>query len=766
MAFKCLNTCQNNHHEEDKGFNPYQIFAVSPTFCHILHVEVLEGTGITKGKLSDFVDTPDPYIVLKVPCTPNGKKRTRWKKNLVNPSWKETFTFVVDPEKDKILEVTLKDYDYIFRDDVIGTQEVDLSTLEPNKAVNVTVSLHDAGEISLNLKLELNTKPDLRYELGLCEEELEFLKHRKHRVLKGLQAFLGEDGVDDENDAPVIAVIGSGGGFRALTCLSGVFKGLSETGLLDCATYVAGLSGSAWYLSALYSHHEFPVKGPGDIQKYLRNCISQSPFRLLGPHRFFPYINSILTKYKRGQPVSFTDFFGHLLGDTLLKDDLRGKNKRLSEQQSKINVGQSPLPLYTCLHVKKDVAAPVYHEWLEFSPYEVGIAKYGTFMKTEHFGCKFYKGKIIKFFEEQPLHYLQGVWGSAFTILFKRLIQNKTKISNLLSSEQEVNFDEVDSPKESGSQIKTCNDEEEELKNCLEQLAIVETEETDSTESSDSDDEDETDNPDKKDTESEEKDGYITKTFNQLIESVCSSSVFNNRRGRAGMILNPLLGLALIPLRHFSPISPITPTDDMWYKGIHHPANTQTKSLYLVDGGLTFNLPFPLLLRPSRKVNIFLTFDFSGRPSDDAYPFKELLQSEQWAQRNGFLFPPIKDRVEQLIKEPMRECYIFDNPDDISCPIILHFPLVNINFRKFKQPGLVRQTDEEIQFADFDIFSDPDTPYSIYNFCYTHYHFDRLSKLMEFNLLNNLQIIKDVVRKVMTSRIQNPSHLKQKLRNN
>ncbi|XP_076342257.1 cytosolic phospholipase A2-like isoform X2 [Tachypleus tridentatus] len=701
------------------------------------------------------VDTPDPYIVLRVPDTPNGKKRTRWKKNVVNPSWKETFTFVVDPEKDKILEVTLKDYDYVCRDDVIGTQEINLSTLEPNKAVNVTVAFHDAGEISLNLKLDPNTKPDLRYELGLCKEELEFLEHRKRMVLKGLEAFLGEDSMEDENDAPVIAVVGSGGGFRALTCLSGIFKGLSETGLLDCATYVAGLSGSAWYISTLYSHHEFPVKSPGDIQKDLRSYISQSPFRLLGPHRFFPYINSILSKYKRGQPVSFTDFFGHLLGDTLLKDDIQGKTKRLSEQRSKINVGQSPLPLYTCLHVKKDIAAPVYHEWLEFSPYEVGIAKYGTFMKTEHFGCKFYKGKIIKYFEEQPLHYLLGVWGSAFTILFKRLIQTKTRISNLLSLEQEVKYDETDSPECVERQIKTINaeNEEEELKSYLEQLAVVEDEESDSTESSDSDDE--TDNSDKNDIKSKEKDGYITKAFDQLIESVCNSSVFNNRRGRAGMILNPLLGLALIPLKQFSPSSPITPTDDKWYKGIHHPANTQTKSLYLVDGGLTFNLPFPLLLRPSRKVKIYLTFDFSGRPSDDTYPFKELLQSEQWAQRNDFLFPPIKDRVKQLIKEPMRECYVFDDPDNTSCPIIIHFPLVNINFRKFKQPGLVRETDEEIQFADFDVFSNPDTPYSIYNFCYTHYNFDRLSKLMEFNLLNNLQTIKDVVKKVMTRRQQN-----------
>lgn len=48
-------------------------------------------------------------------------------------------------------------------------------------------------------------------------------------------------------------------------------------------------------------------------------------------------------------------------------------------------------------------------EWVEFSPYEIGIAKYGTFMKTEHFGSKFMVGKLIKQHPESPLHFLQGV---------------------------------------------------------------------------------------------------------------------------------------------------------------------------------------------------------------------------------------------------------------------------------------------------------------------------------------------------------------------
>ena len=36
------------------------------------------------------------------------------------------------------------------------------------------------------------------------------------------------------------------------------------------------------------------------------------------------------------------------------------------------------------------------------------MAKYGVFGKTEDFGGKYYKGNLIKKFEESPLSYLQG----------------------------------------------------------------------------------------------------------------------------------------------------------------------------------------------------------------------------------------------------------------------------------------------------------------------------------------------------------------------
>lgn len=90
-------------------------------------------------------------------------------------------------------------------------------------------------------------------------------------------------------------------------------------------------------------------------------------------------------------------------------------------------------------------------DWVEFSPYEIGMAKYGTFMAPDLFGSKFFMGTVVKKYEENPLHFLMGkwskstislfdcfkswyilnysvfalflgVWGSAFSILFNRVL--------------------------------------------------------------------------------------------------------------------------------------------------------------------------------------------------------------------------------------------------------------------------------------------------------------------------------------------------------
>ena len=74
------------------------------------------------------------------------------------------------------------------------------------------------------------------------------------------------------------------------------------------------------YLSTLYSHPDWPNKSPRELREELRDNIASSPVWLLtNPPSMYRYLTRIMAKRRQGQPVSFTDFFGHLVGETLLK---------------------------------------------------------------------------------------------------------------------------------------------------------------------------------------------------------------------------------------------------------------------------------------------------------------------------------------------------------------------------------------------------------------------------------------------------------------
>lgn len=54
--------------------------------------------------------------------------------------------------------------------------------------------------------------------------------------------------------------------------------------------------------------------------------------------------------------------------------------------------------------------------------------------------------------------------------------------------------------------------------------------------------------------------------------------------------------------------------------------------------------------------------------------------------------------------------------------------------------GVPRDSDNDIEFGDFDIFDDPASPFSTFNFKYSNQAFKRLHDLMEFNTLNNIEV--------------------------
>lgn len=71
-------------------------------------------------------------------------------------------------------------------------------------------------------------------------------------------------------------------------------------------------------MSTLYSNPDFPNKGPKDINSELMKRVSSNPLRLLMPQHITHYIQALWTKKASGQPVTFADIFGMLIGETLI----------------------------------------------------------------------------------------------------------------------------------------------------------------------------------------------------------------------------------------------------------------------------------------------------------------------------------------------------------------------------------------------------------------------------------------------------------------
>nr|XP_046156961.1 cytosolic phospholipase A2 [Oncorhynchus gorbuscha] len=719
------------------SIDPYQYIIVEQQFSHKFRVTVVRAENVTKGALGDLLDTPDPYVELFIPTSPESRKRTRHIDNDINPEWNETFGFILDPNQENFLEITLMDANYVM-DEKLGTASYNISKmLKTGQTEMVPFLIGKATNVYLEMALEVCTNLDLRFSLALCDKEKLFRQARREKVTLGIKKLLDMEKPrflpSTPQEVPVIAIVGSGGGFRAMVGFSGVMKALYESGVLDCATYIAGLSGSTWYMSTLFSHPEFPSKGPKEINAELMKSVSSNPLRLLLPQHITNYIQALWSKKANGQPVTFTDIFGMLIGETLIPARM---DTKLSELHEKVNEAQCPLPLFTCLHVKPDVSELMFADWVEFSPYEIGMAKYGTFMTPDLFGSKFFMGTAVKRYEENPLHFLMGVWGSAFSILFNRVLGVKDTVG--------------------GSTM------EEELEQIKPQHIVGE-------ESMDNDEEPRkggSDNPD---------DEYHRTAQNSWVQRMITSlfsdsSLFNTREGRAGKVHNFMLGLNLntnMPFSTFGDfmyqnscasvedeVDAVTDPDE--FADIYEPLDVKSKKIHIVDSGLTYNLPYPLILRPQRGVDLIISFDFSARPSDSSPPFKELLLAEKWARMNKLPFPKIDPKV--FDREGLKECYVFKpKKGERNCPTVIHFVLVNINFRTFKAPGVPRETEKEKEMADFDIFDDPESPYSTFNFQYSNQAFTQLHDLMEFNTLNNIEVIKEAIKESIVYRKENPS---------
>lgn len=254
----------------------------------------------------------------------------------------------------------------------------------------------------------------------LCCAEHTFTQQRLAHVQKHMSSLLNTPIAIEK--VPRIALCCSGGGHRAMLLTLGFLKGLYETKLLDCTTYMAGLSGSTWAMATWIASQ----KSLNDHIQTLGEKLSLGLEVVKRPSLLYKLTKKLITKAMYGQFINMIDITGPVLANTLLTDfgDER-LDITLSESHAHVADGHLPLPIYTAVTPNIEP-----YEWIEVTPFEIGSAFQKAYIPTWAYGRKFKDGISTNFAGEQSLGYMMGIFGSAFGIDIEDAVRHTSESIN------------------------------------------------------------------------------------------------------------------------------------------------------------------------------------------------------------------------------------------------------------------------------------------------------------------------------------------------
>ncbi|XP_078515766.1 cytosolic phospholipase A2 delta-like [Lissotriton helveticus] len=600
---------------------------------------------------------------------------------------KETFLFHSIRGLERELTASLKKptsrFDVTFRG---SSSDCPIGSVTPVNTLpvgqDVKVKLEATKKEHVDLQLKLNECPeDLSVRLGfdLCEQEKQFLQKRKTVVAAALRNILHLEEDLKDHEIPVVAVTATGGGIRAMTSMYSHLSMLQKMGLLDCVMYITGASGSTWAMSKLYEDADWSSKDlTAPIDKALKD-VMKSKRNAFTWERLKYYRSELAQKSEEGHNISFTDLWGLILESMFHSGRTESK---LSDQQKALERGQNPLPLYLAMNVKPgENSTTDFKEWCEFSPYEVGLLKYGAFIRSELFGSEFFMGRLMKMHPEQRICFLQGLWGNIYSVNLMDTWYIATNSDHFWDQwfrnrGQEIDKDTVQTKRKT-PRLKT---------------------------------------------HMHTPPGMLSNTLKDILTN----------RFIDGEQHNFLRGFQMH--RDYSDHSQFSTWKDCPLDSCPNQLTPSAERLCLVDAAYYINASYPSLLKAERKVDVILSFDYSLNT-----PLQSVEQTEKYCTEQGIAFPKIVLSDEE--KKSTKECYTFTDTENPNAPTVLHFPLVNDTFKEFKAPG-IRRTSAELADGNIDV-SSYWTPYYLTNFTYNKREYDQLLKLTEYNLLNNKdQIVK------------------------
>ncbi|XP_075396020.1 cytosolic phospholipase A2 beta-like [Tenrec ecaudatus] len=373
------------------------------------------------------VTHPDFYVTLWLPTACNHRLQTRTVNNCRNPVWNQSFHFRVHSQIKNMVDLKVFDQDLLTSDDPMLSVLFDVGTLLPGEfrrqsfLLSPQARLHMSGhprsdcaeqlisngvlvarELS-RLHVRLKESGDQKESKGKVQLVVPGSYEGSQEVTVGSDSFrfhfptCWEQELSIHLQVPVVAIMATGGGVRAMTSLYGQLTGLRELGLLDCVFYIIGASGSTWILENLYKDPDWSQKDLGGTTVLLKTQETKNKLDVLAPSQLQWYYQELEDRACLGHPACFTNLWA-LINEAMRHDgpDVH----KLSEQRQALRHGQKPLPMYYALNTKGH----------GLSTFEFG----GAFIPSELFGSEFFMGRLMKRMPESRICFLEGIWTNLY----------------------------------------------------------------------------------------------------------------------------------------------------------------------------------------------------------------------------------------------------------------------------------------------------------------------------------------------------------------
>jgi len=258
----------------------------------------------------------------------------------------------------------------------------------------------------------------VQYNEGISVGEKEFLHYRLPIVKKAIEEKFKHPITKEQ--IPSVAIMGSGGGYRAMLYFTALLASANKAHILDTVTYISALSGSTWALAPWITTGK-PI---AEFKTYIQQCAAKHFCDITHEEKKF-IADKIITKTLHNKRLTLVDIYGELLGNRLLES--LGDSKYtavLSDQIGRIEDGRYPYPIYIAIDGRNEKAAIENPTVYACTPHTTSEHTNFTEIPSWADDRKYKCDKSTNLTPEKNLAYDLGTWGSAFGASIHDILNN------------------------------------------------------------------------------------------------------------------------------------------------------------------------------------------------------------------------------------------------------------------------------------------------------------------------------------------------------